>query len=38
MRRRAVQEHERRLRNVRKVLKERHGWDDARIDAAMGNR
>lgn len=38
MMRTVVRDHERRQKNVRKVLKERHGWDDARIDAAMGNR
>jgi hypothetical protein len=38
MRRRVVQDHERRQKSVRKVLRERYGWDDARIDAAMKNR
>lgn len=33
--RKAVLEHERRRKTVRKVLRERYGWDDARIDAAM---
>jgi len=37
MMRTAVRDHERRQKAVRKALKERHGWDDARIDAAMGN-
>ncbi len=37
MMRTAVRDHERRQKTVRKALKERHGWVDARIDAAMGN-
>lgn len=34
----AVREHARRQKAVRKVLKERYGWDDTRIDAALERR
>lgn len=34
----AVRQLERQHKAVRKALKERYGWDDARIDAAMERR
>jgi glucans biosynthesis protein len=38
MMRRAVQDRERRQEFVRRALRERYGWDDARIDAAIERR
>lgn len=38
MMRMAVRKHEQQLKTVRKVLKERYGWEDARIDAATERR